>query len=239
MGNSFPDFRVAIWYSSDNTGFSGGGATSRPTAADEQFLNNETSNWVTSNNPPSPYTSNPDAIIRELCNFWIGDVDEGYSFAMDIRTPGAVGTKDIVFMDSLLSPDANQDADPTVSAAFAALTDVYDLGSSVWSSTSTSGTSGTVGGWFRKTTRVRRGCPIGGAPLVTRTGSWGHPKLALRILRRTRRGRRRLDDSGRCSTLGAKTPTAQNSDSRARLGFFERRRSVRVEARPSQTTTGP
>lgn len=94
---------VRCYWSSDGVGFSGGGATTRPTAADEQWTLNAGNDFF------STAANSPGEVF-----FIVGDVDEGYSWMMLYHLiQEAGGVQAVAFMD-VLTEAVTGDPDPAV-----------------------------------------------------------------------------------------------------------------------------
>lgn len=135
------------FYSSDGVGFSGGGATTRPTAADEQTItNNGGSHYLAK---VSPFNTATDP-LREITTYTIGGVSEGYSFLMETQRHGDGHIQAGMFLDHLTSPAANLDADPAIVGGFVDGSVHYQVGTALWTRTTVGNTTHNIGGWFRK-----------------------------------------------------------------------------------------
>jgi hypothetical protein len=133
--------RIRFWYSSDGVGFSGGGTTTRPTAADEEFLQDSGDNIL--------LTSNPQLVA---VNFMIGDATEGYSFLVEVHPYADVGLLSGCFMDVLSEPLA-VDGDPAVLSCFTAGANAYYRSDTqVFTTTAVNLATTNIAGWFRKGT---------------------------------------------------------------------------------------
>jgi hypothetical protein len=128
--------RITFYYSSDGTGFTGGGATTRPTAADEQFLQNNADNVFGTTNPQ-----------RQIMTVWAHDADEGYSWLMELHEPGTRPINAGAFMDVVSSPYSG-DTDPAVLACFTDGQSYYVHNSAVITSTAVDTATTNIAGWY-------------------------------------------------------------------------------------------
>ncbi len=138
---------IRAWFSSDGTGFSGGNATSRPTASDEQYVldgafGDDFFPAGTNNEYPVELT------------VWVGDAAEEYSWLCEVRTPGDAEILSALFVDVLISPySAVQDPDKAVYFGVGQQNDIYAQNGILLSETDPLPSSGgTIGGWFQKGT---------------------------------------------------------------------------------------
>lgn len=101
--------RYEVWWSQDGTGFStGGGATARPTAADEEYTQSGSGFLM------EDYTFGTTSVSMHL-TLITGDAAEGYSWLWAISLPNQFGWDSVIFMDVLTGvPVSNADSDPCV-----------------------------------------------------------------------------------------------------------------------------
>lgn len=125
---------MRIFVSADGIGFSGGDATNRPTAADEEFvINNGDNLHPTTSGFPTQNT------------YWIGGADEGYSFLFEVR-PLDQRPRGAFWADVLLDPNP-LDPDPAVYGADGDGSDVWsNTGALINSAVSVATTSGICAG---------------------------------------------------------------------------------------------
>lgn len=132
--------RIVFYYSSDGTGFSGGTATVRPTATDEQFLQNNGDNVHEVANPQETEVT-----------FWVGDATEGYSWMMQVRQQGFKWILSLSFMDVVTSP-VTGDTDPCVMCCHTDNSNSpFSSSGGVFSATAVNNaTSTNIAGWLDK-----------------------------------------------------------------------------------------
>jgi hypothetical protein len=140
--------RKRVFVSSDGTGFTGGDATNRPTAADEQVLHDNNSN-LTSQSPP-PFNADTFPQLEQL-HIHVGDATEGYSFLVETRVVGTALWRALFFIDHVESPVENDDDDPAIYAwSNADSEDPYRQGTTWWTKNTVGSVTSNIGGWFRK-----------------------------------------------------------------------------------------
>lgn len=122
-----------VYYSSDGTGFSGGGATARPTAADEQIVITDASNHLPTDN-------------NYYADYIVGNNDEGYSFHISARSHRSTRIAASFFLDVVDFP-SDSDPDPAVTGGGQDSTgdSYYGVGTGIFGE----GTS-RIFGWYRK-----------------------------------------------------------------------------------------
>ena len=130
---------VTCYWSSDGTGFTGGGATTRPTATDEQWTLNGGDNIL-----PSTADDYPVEVT-----YHIGDSSEGYSWLLESHIPGENRMEAIAFMDVLENPNAG-DNDPAVYGCIGDAAIAYKTSSLLFTSVNVTNAQGVIGGWFDK-----------------------------------------------------------------------------------------
>lgn len=142
-----------VYVSSDGSGFSGGGPTTRPTAADEEAVNTGGGPLFNADSVYDSPTSSArfdDAPLE--VSYYVGDSDEKYSFCVEGRWHDVPGPTTLIFMDVTKSPDA-ADADPAVYGVIHDAVSVCDSSSDTIWSTDTAASSGNImAGWYKKGT---------------------------------------------------------------------------------------
>jgi hypothetical protein len=140
--------RWHVYWSSNGTGFTGGtpSSTVRPTATDEQFVQNASADLEAT----SPAES---GTVRWEMVVITGDASEGYSFfaALIGRQSNSHTIQKFLFLDVLREAHAS-DADPAIYGACAETGFVETLSHSLFADLAVGNNDTNIGGWYRKGT---------------------------------------------------------------------------------------